>query len=338
MTNTGISPGNGKEAVIPSTDSSWGSDYGDNAPGGGLYSSTNDLSSLLTSIISLSGSPILSRAQALSWLKPQATTSKLNTLVGLPWEILRTQKLTPKYPHTIDLITKGGTAIGYQSIVAVIEQYGLGIVVLTAGALGAEAQEPLFEHVVGEVVEAVEEVARAEAVAYVGKYQNSDAARGEMEIGLDDGPGLVLKKLSRNGTDMLENIRTLFNEIGIGGVRIGNLSNSQLRIYPTDAWREVGGIREEDWRLQFDVEAPGWKSGLKGWSEREQMCTAWITGGALYYGGEPVDRFVFSREAKGGNVVGAKVPSLRLNLTISGCELITVKRLNDWMKRGTHLE
>jgi hypothetical protein len=318
MKNTGISPGNDEKAVIPSTDSSWGSDYGDNAPGGGLYSSTNDLSSLPASILSLSGSPILSRAQALSWLKPQATTSKLNTLVGRPWEILRTQKLTPKYPHTIDLFTKGGTAVGYQSIVAVIEQYGLGIVVLTAGAQGAEAEELLFEYVVGEVVEAVEEVARVEVGAYVGKYQNSDATRGEMEIGIDDGPGLVLKKLSRNGTDMLESIRTLFNEIGIGGVKFGNLSNSQLRIYPTDAWRDVGGIREEDWRLQFDVEATGWESGLKGWSEREQMCTAWITGGALYYGGEPVDRFVFTKETKGGDVVGAKVPSLRLNLTMSG--------------------
>jgi hypothetical protein len=318
MTNTGISPGNDEKAVIPPTDSSWGSDYGDNAPGGGLYSSTNDLSSLLASIISLSGSPILSRAQALSWLKPQATTSKLNTLVGRPWEILRTQNLTRKYPHTIDLFTKGGSAVGYQSTVAVIEQYGLGIVVLTAGAQGLEAQEPLFEYVVGEVVEAAEEVARAEAGAYIGKYQNSDAARGEMEIGIDDGPGLVLKKLSRNGTDMLENIRTLFNEIGIGGVRIGNLSDSQLRIYPTDAWREVEGIREEDWRLQFDIGVTRRDSGLKGWREREQMCTAWITGGALYYGGEPVDRFLFSRETKGGNVAGAKVPSLRLDLTISG--------------------
>ena len=68
------------------------------------------------------------------------------------------------------MFTKAGTAIGYQSILAVIEQYGLGIVVLTAGARGAEAQQPIFELVVREVVQAAEEVARAEAGVYVGKY------------------------------------------------------------------------------------------------------------------------------------------------------------------------
>lgn len=32
MTNTGVSPGDDEKAVIPSTQSSWGADYGLNAP------------------------------------------------------------------------------------------------------------------------------------------------------------------------------------------------------------------------------------------------------------------------------------------------------------------
>jgi hypothetical protein len=217
------------------------------------------------------------------------------------------------------VFTKAGTAIGYQSILAVIEQYGLGIVVLTAGARGAEAQQPIFELVVRAVVQAAEEVARAEAGVYVGKYsaQDGDVA-GEMEIGIDDGPGLVLKGLKMNGSDMIEGIRTLFDKIGVGGVKVGNLSG-EMRIYPTDVWRGVEeGRVEEDWRLQFDVLEDSWTSGLPGWSERESMCKSWFTGDALYYGGEPVDRFVFVREGSGGKVVGATVPSLRLNLTLSG--------------------
>jgi hypothetical protein len=291
----------------------------DDGRGGGLYSSTHDLSILLSSIISLSGSPVLSRAQTFEWLKPHSTTSSLNTLVGRPWEIFRAQNLTPKNPHTIDVFTKAGTAIGYQSILAVIEQYGLGIVILTAGAQGAEAQQPLFEFVVGEVAQAVEELARVEAGVYVGKYATHDGdVAGGMEIGIDDGPGLVLKGLKRNGSDMIEGIRTLFGEIGVGGLKVGNLSR-EMRIYPTDVWREVEvGRVEEDWRLQFDILENSWTSGLPGWRERESMCMSWFTGDALFYGGEPVDRFVFVKEGGGGRVVGARVLSLRLNLTLSG--------------------
>jgi hypothetical protein len=192
-------------------------------------------------------------------------------------------------------------------------------VVLTAGAQGAEAQQPLFELVVGEVVQAAEQLARAEAGVYVGNYSAHDGdVAGGMEIGIDDGPGLVLKGLKRNGSDMVEGIRTLFGEIGVGGVKVGNLSR-EMRIYPTDVWREVEeGRVEEDWRLQFDVLEDSWTSELPGWSGRESMCMSWFTGDALYYGGEPVDRFVFMREGSGGKVVGARVPSLRLTLTLSG--------------------
>jgi hypothetical protein len=83
--------------------------------------------------------------------------------VGLPWEIYRTANLTPKYPHTIDLYTKGGAAIGYAAEIGLVDQYGFGWVILTAGAKGVEAQLPLREAILATLLPVIEDVAREAA-------------------------------------------------------------------------------------------------------------------------------------------------------------------------------
>src|SRR3954453_20217056 len=54
MPSTRPSPGDDALAVIPPTDNSWGADYGDNAPGGGLVSTLADLSSFMHAILTKS--------------------------------------------------------------------------------------------------------------------------------------------------------------------------------------------------------------------------------------------------------------------------------------------
>lgn len=73
---------------------------------------------------------------------------------------------------------------------------------------------------------------------------------------------------------------------------------------------------EEEWRLQYDTFNEGYESDLPSWEENSSQCVAWWTGDALYYGRESVDRFVFVREGLGGKVMEARVPSLRMNLTV----------------------
>jgi CubicO group peptidase (beta-lactamase class C family) len=54
MPSTRPSPGDEAVAVIPPMDSTWGSDYGDNAPGGGLVSTLGDLSTFMHAILAKS--------------------------------------------------------------------------------------------------------------------------------------------------------------------------------------------------------------------------------------------------------------------------------------------
>ena len=162
LNNTGASPGNASRAVIPPVDNSWGSSYGEDgvyAPGGGLYSSLNDISALVHSI--LRKEALSTEAEVRNWLKPRSFTSSPYSLVGRPWEIFRTANLTPEHPHTIDIYGKNGGANGYISQMVVVDQYGVGIVVLNAGSYSSASI--LYEAMLSTFLPAVEEEARAQA-------------------------------------------------------------------------------------------------------------------------------------------------------------------------------
>ncbi|KAF8854004.1 hypothetical protein BDZ45DRAFT_693805 [Acephala macrosclerotiorum] len=118
---------------------------------------------------------------------------------GRPWEIFRSQNLAPAHPHTIDIYTKGGAAYGYEATMGVIDQYGIGYVVLTAGARGPEAQMPLVQALLVTLTPVVEDKIRETADTYAG---TCTGVLGEMVVGIGDGPRLRLLNLSLNGTDM----------------------------------------------------------------------------------------------------------------------------------------
>lgn len=202
--------------------------------------------------------------------------------------------------------------------------------ILTAGALSVEAQDPLAGAVLGAFMPAIEEAARKEAEAYLGKYTTGEKSdvKGEMSIVIDDGPGLRLKGLSRNGSDIMLAISTLWDA---QLVSLGKLS-SEMRLYPTDISKEIEVghqghskkdtdtdkriLVEEDWRLQYDTVEEVIKSDLPSWIEKDSQCVQWWTADAIFYAGESVDRFVFVREGHSGKIVEARIPSLRLNFTV----------------------
>ena len=76
LNNTSVPPGNASRVAIPPVDNSWGSSYGEDgvyAPGGGLYSSLNDISALVHSI--LRKEALSTEAEVRNWLKPRSFTS-----------------------------------------------------------------------------------------------------------------------------------------------------------------------------------------------------------------------------------------------------------------------
>ncbi|KAL4967988.1 serine hydrolase domain-containing protein [Aspergillus stella-maris] len=254
LVNSGVSPGNTERAVIPPGVSQWGSDYGFNAPGSGLYSSNNDISKLLSA--TLNKGILNTSANVRHWLKPRSTTSSLNTLVGRPWEILRTTDLLPpKHAHTIDIYGKSGGAMGYMAQIAAIDQYGVGLAVLTAGPV--DSASILYRAVLSTFLPAIEEETRAQSRRYAGTWTShlnyTAISRGETNNGtskveettrltltLDNGPGLKLTSLTHGNASIISAIRTIwaaeFLPLGFGV-----LPDEDFRIYPTEIETPVPG-------------------------------------------------------------------------------------------------
>jgi CubicO group peptidase (beta-lactamase class C family) len=94
---------NGTAGVVPGSvaTSGWNMPLGDAGPAGGMYSSPRDMVKLGQSILS---NTQLSPAATRRWLKPWASTSVWQQVVGLAWEIAR----WPVKGRVVDVYTKQG--------------------------------------------------------------------------------------------------------------------------------------------------------------------------------------------------------------------------------------
>ncbi|RBR19564.1 uncharacterized protein FIESC28_05559 [Fusarium coffeatum] len=291
MSNTFPSPGYDDKAVIP-PDSSWGSDYGLNTPAGGLVSSLSDLSKFSHAL--LSRTLPLTPSQINGWLKPSSFAGNAHTLSGMPWEILRLDTLTPEHPHTVTIYSKSGGAQNYRSQLSFIDEYGLAIVVLTAGPM--KAAPILADAVISTFVGAADDVARVQAKRYERVYKNDD-----VEAVLEqDGDSMVLASLRRNGTDIVSSLKDVW------GLTLGDFLpgiGDKIRVFPSEL-RDEG---KEVWHLWPDLDA-GFKTDLPGGMIEEMNCVGWTIQDWVHYGGEPLDRVLFHVE---NGVLGFEVPFLR---------------------------
>ncbi|KAI1810415.1 beta-lactamase/transpeptidase-like protein [Poronia punctata] len=316
LKNTKPSPGDDDSAVIPPGESTWGSDYGDNAPGGGLVSTLSDLSIFLHRI--LTHTALTSSTADRSWMKPTSSTGSLNSLVGTPWEIYRTAALTPAHSHVVDIYGKGGAAAGYQSQIGVIDEYGAAVIILTAG--DALAVKPLYDAVLATFVPALDEIAREQVgeKGYVGTFgagagagvdgecTDDEVAKFNIAI-VQDSDSLILESVERNGTEIMDSLKEIWS------VTLGTyvpLKPIRARIYPVDIRKEEKKVIREDWRLDWEFESSG-KTELPGAGLSDGNCLGWTLTDWIYYGSEPLDRMVFVRDAESGDVIGLEIPYLR---------------------------
>ncbi|KAK2757284.1 hypothetical protein FQN54_004798 [Arachnomyces sp. PD_36] len=322
MSNSGPSPGVDEVAVIPPGETGWGSDYGINAPGGGMYSSTNDLIRLTNAV--LDKSVLDTDAESRKWLKPRSSTSSPSSLVGQPWEILRTTDLTPKYPHTIDIYAKNGGAQAYAAQMSVIDQYGVGAALLTAGPYGA--LNILNEAALGTLLPAIEEEAREQAQKYLGNFTNwvstspppPSEAVIEFNVAMDDDSGLKLQTLTRNGSSILDVFPVA---AGIALQDFGIIYDN-YRLYPSEIETRTpkdngkGEIIRQDWRIHLDVipTDTDLMSDLPAQGVLQDWCSSWMITDWLYYGGESFERVVFEIDSETEQVIGVEIPFLRSGL------------------------
>lgn len=260
---------------------------------GGLVSSLSDLSKFAQAL--LSRTLPLTHSQINGWLKPSSFAGNAHTLSGMPWEILRLDTLTPEHPHTVTVYSKTGGAQNYRSQLSFIDEYGLAIIVLTAGPM--KAAPILADAVISTFAEVADEVARVQARRYEGVYKN-DNIEAILE---QDGDSMVLTFLRCNGTDIVSSLKDIW-ELTLGDF-LPDLGDT-IRVFPSEL-REDG---KEVWHLWPDLDA-GFKTDLPGGMVEEMNCVGWTIQDWVHYGGEPLDRVLFHVEA--GGVIGFEVPFLR---------------------------
>lgn len=344
MPDTFPSPGkDSSAAVIPPVVNGWGTDYGDAAPGGGLVSTLADMSAFVASVLHRTvlgggpGSTPAERARVREWLQPRSFAGSRDSFVGMPWEIFRPppRAVFPGYDegfragaggHTVSVYAKDGAAYGYRARIGVVDEYGVGFVVLSAG--DADAMVAVADAVLATLLPAADAAAREEAVemgyagSFVGTSLPGDDAGSAVPFNATtvlDGRGesLVVREMFRNGTDMLAALRDVW-AVTLGVFLPPLQSNGSWRLYPVDVQTAGNGtkldggreVTREDWRIWVDVqqdtdtELPG--RGISGYD-----CLRWQYADWLYYGGEPMDRVVFVKDAGTGEVLGLEVPYLR---------------------------
>lgn len=294
--------------------------------GGGLYSSLRDLSTLTAKILDYSILPTPEMTR--QWLKPQSATSSVRNLVGRPWEIQRTENLVPENPHTVDIYAKSGGASGYIAQLSVVDQYGVGFVILTAGPREDATAWILNDAVISSLIPAIDREAREQARQYTGHFSTPSNSPGamsdkrstvELSLSIDGGTGVKIDSLTRNGTDILVGIKKLWGEM----IPQTGILNTDFRIYPTDVVHGVKGEENvvlEDWRINFDIipSDNAAMSDLPGQGKlSSDICASWQTAAWLYYGGESLDRVVFKVDREAGQVIGVDVPFLRSGLLVT---------------------
>lgn len=211
----------------------------------------------------------------------------------MPWEILRTAKLTPD-GRAIDIVTKGGSLPGYYSLIAMIPEYGLGMSILIAGS--GPARQDLSEKLISVLVPAVEELLRHEVRRqYAGTWSHwgeslSPDKKFSLQLHVDDnGPGLRVSDWVSNGIDFLP----VYGSLKGMGKEAGNW---QARLIPTGVYSGTaqGGLGTEKWRL---IAIPERIEKNKG-RILDDFCMTDVDD--LTYNGFPVEEFsIFKRERKG---------------------------------------
>lgn len=224
-------------------------------------------------------------------------TSSPTTLVGKPWEILRNGNLTPQHPHTVDIFGKSGGSGGYASQISIIDEYGVGFVLLTAGPVGS--LQILYRTVVGTIIPAIDEEARVQSGKYTGNWStertqgNDTEAPTSLSVELDNRTGFRLASLTRNGTDMLAGLRAVFEaEIAAFGALI---LDPNFRIYPTGIESQVppseaetilsklpnfsghAELIRQDWHIHMGIIPldTAKTSDLPGQDSLDEFCASW---------------------------------------------------------------
>lgn len=294
MTASTLSTPPDSAGVIPLSPHYWDVDAGIQKPTGGIYSSSSDLSKFLRYVLTHFNAV----THAVNWLNPVSPSRGLNSFYGMPWEILRTDRILKDSRRTIQFITKGGGLPGYTSIVVVIPDYELGVTILVAGGredlLGA-----MLEIVTVAIVRAAEQLAvRQLSERYAGTYQSSDPDLNSTITFTADHRGFVAEKFISNSTNVLDG----------AAANLYVAENWYAALSPTLLYHDEDKKQGEEWRMlnaEVRTESVG---GI--WDD---FCVEDMD--RPMYAGLPFNEFRFWDRNEKGQFQTIEIVGFRVNLT-----------------------
>ncbi|VBB76563.1 Putative protein of unknown function [Podospora comata] len=205
MTSTFATKPDDSVGFIPTDDIWWNASLGYAEPGGGYYSSINDLTRFGEAI--LRNEVGLSATQTRKWLKPLSQTSSLGTLIGAPWEIYRISNVTTD-GRLIELYTKDGGLITYNSVFALIPDYDLVATILVAAPLVENEATAIDTRIIlskllESLLPGIEEAGKDEAALTHGGTYRDELTNSSITLTLDDGPGFNISSWIVRGVDVI---------------------------------------------------------------------------------------------------------------------------------------
>ncbi|KAH7413897.1 beta-lactamase/transpeptidase-like protein [Phaeosphaeria sp. MPI-PUGE-AT-0046c] len=299
-----------KYGVIPGTikDTYWNVSLGDASPGGNMYSSASDLSTLGRGILS---SKLIKPSLTRRWLNPTTFSADFLASVGAPWGVRRIQLAKEIQPHrTLSVFTKAGTFRKYTAFITLLRDFNLGFTIMMAGT-------PAINNFLGadllgaSLIPAYDAVARDEADKkfsgiYVARPSSSNGTAGNsssLTISTNPGkPGLGVGPWTSNGTNMVD----MAIKLQSGSDSAPNGTEARLYYTQLESKSASGGSRQS-WKAVFEVTS-GPAAGQQLWSTD---CGAWVGVTGVTYGSLPLDEFIFNMDAS-DKVISVENLALRL--------------------------
>lgn len=307
-------------------------DEGVQNPTGGLYCSSNDMSTFLRSI--LRNYKDIADAK-LNWLLPVSFTAGMGNFYGMPWEIYRTdQILVPdgnvgssgemRRTRTVTFFTKGGGLPGYRTLILLVPEYDLGITIFTAG--DETLLDVLLEMLTVPLIRAADELAAQQVKeTYVGTYTfpstKEKTINSTLTLTYTSAHGLEINEWISNSTDMLNILPKHF--------KLPQHTKFHAQLIPSGLYRDEAKQIGELWRIATVVDrevppepVPGplnenkihsglWSASTHVWDE---FCLTDVDG--IMYAGKPLSEVVFwDRDEKTGTFGNVELTAFRINLT-----------------------